>query len=81
MCSSALAPRLPLGDGTVVCLDTDAEDLAAESSEDPAVEVEPEDLAYVLYTSGSTGTPIHKVSAVVVPPVRGIVSSAISTSP
>ncbi|HEX2187734.1 MAG TPA: amino acid adenylation domain-containing protein [Longimicrobiaceae bacterium] len=58
-----LVTRLPMLDGLpahdreAVCLDGDAERIAAESGEPPAVEVDARGSAYVLYTSGSTGTP------------------------
>ncbi|HWO61874.1 MAG TPA: condensation domain-containing protein, partial [Umezawaea sp.] len=42
-------------DGRVVVLDAD--DLAAEPAESPDVTVHPDDLAYVMHTSGSTGVP------------------------
>jgi amino acid adenylation domain-containing protein/non-ribosomal peptide synthase protein (TIGR01720 family) len=41
----------------VVCLDTDWEQIAQHSAANPVTRVEPENLAYVMYTSGSTGTP------------------------
>ncbi|MGZ4112072.1 MAG: non-ribosomal peptide synthetase, partial [Tumebacillaceae bacterium] len=41
----------------VICLDTDWDDLADESTENPNVEVSSEDLAYMIYTSGTTGKP------------------------
>jgi amino acid adenylation domain-containing protein len=45
-----------LGDSAkVLCLDQ--EKLDAESSADPAFEVRPDDLAYIIHTSGSTGQP------------------------
>src|SRR5207249_1988288 len=40
-----------------VCLDTDADALDHESPENPARVAGPENLAYVMYTSGSTGSP------------------------
>ncbi len=40
-----------------VCLDRVEGPLAALSSENPAVPVDPWDIAYVMYTSGSTGAP------------------------
>jgi amino acid adenylation domain-containing protein len=42
---------------TVLCLDADWADIATEDATAPEVDVDPEDLAYVLYTSGSTGHP------------------------
>jgi amino acid adenylation domain-containing protein len=47
---SAAAPR-------VLCLDTQWEEVAGESAEDPAVLGGAGELAYVIYTSGSTGRP------------------------
>ena len=41
----------------VVCLDSDWEMAAKESRENPAGLAEPENLAYIMYTSGSTGQP------------------------
>ncbi|WP_433527967.1 amino acid adenylation domain-containing protein [Micromonospora sp. CA-263727] len=52
-----LADRLPEPPAVVVCLDRDAEALAAESTTPPQVGVAGDDLAYVIYTSGSTGQP------------------------
>ncbi|HEU4451632.1 MAG TPA: amino acid adenylation domain-containing protein, partial [Longimicrobium sp.] len=45
------------GEARVVALDGEREALAALSPENLEVEVDPEGLAYVLYTSGSTGLP------------------------
>jgi amino acid adenylation domain-containing protein len=45
------------GGGRFLLLDADAERLAAESRLDPEVPVPLDGLAYVLYTSGSTGVP------------------------
>jgi amino acid adenylation domain-containing protein len=53
----ALLERLPDLGGEVVCLDRDGESLAGEPATPPGVTVTPENLAYVMYTSGSTGTP------------------------
>ncbi|HEX7978691.1 MAG TPA: amino acid adenylation domain-containing protein [Gemmatimonadaceae bacterium] len=44
-------------DVEVVSLDADAEALAAFPADAPAVDVRPEHLAYILFTSGSTGVP------------------------
>ncbi|MFL1427443.1 MULTISPECIES: amino acid adenylation domain-containing protein [unclassified Nocardiopsis] len=43
--------------GPVVCVDTEAEDVAALPATPPEVEVDPGDVACVMFTSGSTGTP------------------------
>jgi amino acid adenylation domain-containing protein len=48
---------LPLGDASVVCLDTDSSKIAAMPDDAPAVPDDPDRLAYVIYTSGSTGKP------------------------
>ncbi|HEU4454354.1 MAG TPA: amino acid adenylation domain-containing protein [Longimicrobium sp.] len=55
--TSALAARLPAGASAVLAVDADADLVAREASTAPAVEVDAENLAYVLYTSGSTGLP------------------------
>ena len=49
--------RLGSGPARVVDLERDRAEIERESAADPAVEVAPESLAYVLYTSGSTGGP------------------------
>jgi len=41
----------------MVCLDTDWKEIAEHSERNPYSEVRPENLAYILYTSGSTGHP------------------------
>ncbi|MEO7455291.1 MAG: amino acid adenylation domain-containing protein [Gemmatimonadaceae bacterium] len=53
---SALAGIVPSGVPTIA-LDGDAASLASEAGEKPDVSVTPESLAYILYTSGSTGVP------------------------
>jgi amino acid adenylation domain-containing protein/non-ribosomal peptide synthase protein (TIGR01720 family) len=54
----ALRPSLPAcGTASLVCMDEEAELLAALPATAPAVEVSPANLAYVIYTSGSTGRP------------------------
>lgn len=50
-------PALPEHQARVICIDTEWEAIAAESEENPAGWVSAENLAYVLYTSGSTGIP------------------------
>jgi amino acid adenylation domain-containing protein/non-ribosomal peptide synthase protein (TIGR01720 family) len=52
-----LRSKLPMHGATVVLLDVERERLAQESAGNPASGVVPEDLAYVTYTSGSTGVP------------------------
>ncbi len=52
-----LVEELPQRGVPVVCLDTDWEEIARESTEPPVSEVTPQNLAYVMYTSGSTGKP------------------------
>jgi amino acid adenylation domain-containing protein len=41
----------------IVCLDTDWEVIAHESTQNSCAQVKPDNLAYVIYTSGSTGQP------------------------
>lgn len=48
---------LPKNEANVVCLDSDWDDIAQESRENPFSGVKSENAAYVIYTSGSTGTP------------------------
>ncbi len=52
-----LSDQIPDLAGRALCLDRDAEEIAACSAESPAVDVAGTDLAYVMYTSGSTGRP------------------------
>jgi amino acid adenylation domain-containing protein len=55
---AALPERLPaLVATSVVCVDRDAEAIAARPSGDPPGRSQPQDLAYIIYTSGSTGLP------------------------
>jgi amino acid adenylation domain-containing protein/FkbH-like protein/non-ribosomal peptide synthase protein (TIGR01720 family) len=49
----ALTPH----EAEVVRIDTDASDIARESTENPESRAGPEHLAYIIYTSGSTGKP------------------------
>ncbi|HWJ51393.1 MAG TPA: amino acid adenylation domain-containing protein, partial [Solirubrobacteraceae bacterium] len=52
-----LLDSLPALDGEVVCVDRDADAIAARPSDSQGQLATLEDLAYVMYTSGSTGTP------------------------
>ncbi|BAZ34001.1 amino acid adenylation domain-containing protein (plasmid) [Cylindrospermum sp. NIES-4074] len=52
-----LIDKLPSHQTKVVCLDTDWKTITQENSDNPITEVKPHNLAYILYTSGSTGQP------------------------
>ena len=52
-----LLDRLPESDAQVICVDSDWEEIANESTENPNSNVDPGNLSYVIYTSGSTGRP------------------------
>ncbi len=52
-----VADRLPEPPAVTVCLDREADALAAEDTAPPEVDGDGDDLAYVIYTSGSTGQP------------------------
>jgi amino acid adenylation domain-containing protein len=52
-----LAPRIPQLKAKVVCLDRDWDEIAQQSNQSLQTQVLPENLAYVVYTSGSTGQP------------------------
>jgi amino acid adenylation domain-containing protein len=54
---TTLLPRLPETNAEIVTLDGDWSKIAAESEENPKCELTPDTLAYVVYTSGSTGIP------------------------
>ncbi|AUX29427.1 MULTISPECIES: non-ribosomal peptide synthase/polyketide synthase [Sorangium] len=54
---ASLAPRLPPSGASIVCLDTDGESWSRAPEDNPAPITTPDELAYVLYTSGSTGEP------------------------
>ncbi|RKZ91700.1 MAG: non-ribosomal peptide synthetase [Candidatus Parabeggiatoa sp. nov. 1] len=54
---SHLLERLPVSTAKVVCLDSEWEQIAAGSGENPPRQSGPKNLAYVIYTSGSTGMP------------------------
>jgi amino acid adenylation domain-containing protein len=51
------AARLPFPREQLICLDSERRTIAVERTDNPAVSVAPDNLAYVLYTSGSTGQP------------------------
>src|ERR1700689_219891 len=53
----SLVDGLPSFAGQLICLDKDWAKIADESEKNPATEVNPEKLAYVLFTSGSSGKP------------------------
>ncbi|AUT02002.1 thioester reductase [Nostoc sp. CENA543] len=52
-----LVNKLPPHTARVICLDTDWEIINQHPSENPNTSITPENLAYVMYTSGSTGQP------------------------
>jgi amino acid adenylation domain-containing protein len=54
---SSLAEKLSEYGVRTVCLDTDSRDIARHGTEDLASDMMAENLAYVMYTSGSTGQP------------------------
>ncbi|MCP4273059.1 MAG: amino acid adenylation domain-containing protein, partial [Gammaproteobacteria bacterium] len=54
---SHLLVRLPVLKEKVVCLDSDIERISACSVGNPLSQIAPDNLAYVLFTSGSTGNP------------------------
>jgi amino acid adenylation domain-containing protein len=54
---TSLLPRLPETTAEIVTIDGDWPKIAAESKENPTCELTPDTLAYVVYTSGSTGVP------------------------
>ncbi len=54
---SAVKHRLPAGETTVLVLDGQIEALAAQPTGAPDVEVPADAIAYLMYTSGSTGVP------------------------
>jgi len=52
-----LVESLPKHQARIVCLDTDWEVMERQSEENLSPQVTPDNLAYVMYTSGSTGIP------------------------
>ncbi len=55
--TSSLADRLGAQSCVTLCLDRETEAIATQDSHDLPPMAQPDDLAYVLYTSGSTGQP------------------------
>ncbi len=53
----ALSQRISNHTTTIICLDTDWENISAESQENPNTTINPNNLVYIIYTSGSTGQP------------------------
>jgi amino acid adenylation domain-containing protein len=53
----ALVDKLPPHQLQILCLDTDWPKIAAASAVNPQNSAQPDNLAYVMYTSGSTGLP------------------------
>jgi amino acid adenylation domain-containing protein len=53
----SLIDGLPSFAGQVICLDKDCAKIAHESEKNPGPQANPENLAYVLFTSGSSGKP------------------------
>jgi amino acid adenylation domain-containing protein len=54
---SHLVSGLPQHQARTVCLDTNWQEIANYSTENPASTVSPDNLTYTIYTSGSTGKP------------------------
>ncbi len=52
-----LLESLPSHQAQVICIDSDWEQIASESTENPVSNTTIDSLAYVIYTSGSTGKP------------------------
>ncbi|HEX8141334.1 MAG TPA: amino acid adenylation domain-containing protein [Pyrinomonadaceae bacterium] len=52
-----LLEKLPVHEAEVICLDTDWSEISEESAANLESEAGPDNLAYVAYTSGSTGVP------------------------
>lgn len=52
-----LVAELPADEATVICLDTDWASLEGENASNPSSDVTAENLAYIIFTSGTTGRP------------------------
>jgi amino acid adenylation domain-containing protein len=55
--TESLLEQLPTHWAQVVCVDADGDLISAQSSEDINSTLSPDNLAYIMYTSGSTGVP------------------------
>jgi amino acid adenylation domain-containing protein len=53
----AAIAKLPPHQVQTICIDTDWDKISQAESSNPQLPVQPDDLAYVMYTSGSTGQP------------------------
>ncbi|MGZ5482190.1 MAG: non-ribosomal peptide synthetase [Pyrinomonadaceae bacterium] len=53
----SLSERLPTFNGRAIALDAEADEIAQQAAENLGLDVALSDLAYVMYTSGSTGAP------------------------
>ncbi|HEX6190062.1 MAG TPA: non-ribosomal peptide synthetase, partial [Pyrinomonadaceae bacterium] len=53
----SLSEKLPAFKGRAIALDVEANEIGRQATENLGLEVTPTDLAYVMYTSGSTGAP------------------------
>src|SRR5215216_13103 len=54
---TSLKEQFSSGRQQVICIDSDWDAIAHESSENPRVDIREHNLAYIIYTSGSTGKP------------------------
>ncbi len=54
---TASVEKLPSCDARIICLDTDWNEIAKAESTNPPCSIDSDNLAYVMYTSGSTGEP------------------------
>jgi len=57
LCQKHLRPRVPSSDARLICLDSEWEQISGEEKVAPAVDIGPRTIAYILYTSGSSGLP------------------------
>ena len=62
--NESLLDSLPESDAKPACLDRDREQIAQQSSENPASGVGPEHATYIIYTSGSTGEAKGSLSSI-----------------